>query len=175
MIVINFRIYNKEFDSIELFSPKNTDLIKPLFFKALETFKSKYDGYKYDILKCFYMILKYAAKNFQTAPPLCSATLQKKIKYCINENFRNPDFTVETFAKMMHLSEVSLRKHVRLIYNKSPKQLISDMRLDYALMLINSREFKIYEVSHLCGFSDEKYFVTLFKKRFSVTPAKYLS
>lgn len=172
MIAIDFRIYNREFEYAEFLRPENIETIRPLFLKILEISKLKYSGYKYDISKYFYMIMKAAAENFNTHTAE-ENTLKEKISRCVSENYRNADFTVERLADMMHMSEVTLRKHTHMLFDKPPKQLISDMRLNYAKMLINSKEFKIYEISHLSGFSDEKYFGTLFKRKFGTTPAKY--
>ena len=80
---------------------------------------------------------------------------------------------MKDLALLMYMSEVTLRKYVRELFGKSPKELIADMRMEYAVSLINSREFKVFEVAEMSGFASEKYFGTLFKRKFGVTPAKY--
>lgn len=80
---------------------------------------------------------------------------------------------MKDLAAMLYMSEVTLRKYSRELFGMPPKQLIADMRMEYALSLINSREFKVFEVAEMSGYADEKYFGTLFKRKFGVTPARY--
>lgn len=170
MIVVNFKLYNRLFDAIELFQPEKTDDIAELFKKMVQISTEKRAGYKYRLMRHFYKILELAAKNFDEPD---EEKINEGIKKALYENYRNSDLSVSKLAKMLYISEVTLRKYVHDMSGKSPKQLITDMRMEYAASLLNSQEFKVFEVAEMSGFASEKYFGTLFKKRFGVTPAKY--
>ncbi|HAA99937.1 MAG TPA: hypothetical protein DCE08_00100 [Ruminococcaceae bacterium] len=172
MIAVNFKIYNRIFKKIELFQPKNFEDIRTLFEKMVSVSKEKRRGYKYKLIQLFYEILELATKNFD-GEERKDNRMREQINRFVCENYKNPDFTVKDLALLMYMSEVTLRKYVRELFGKSPKELIADMRMEYAVSLINSREFKVFEVAEMSGFASEKYFGTLFKRKFGVTPAKY--
>lgn len=117
-------------------------------------------------------MLELAAKNFD-GEEKDGDRVRGQVNRFVCENYRNPDFTVKDLAAMMYMSEVTLRKYACELFGMPPKQLIADMRMEYALSLINSREFKVFEVAEMSGFADEKYFGTLFKRKFGVTPTRY--
>lgn len=171
MIVVNFKLYNRLFDAIELFQPEKAIDIAALFKKMVQISTEKRSGYKYRLMQYFYKILELAAKNFDE--PDKEGKINEEIKKALYENYRNPDFSVSKLAKILYMSEVTLRKYVHELFGKSPQQLITDIRMEYAASLLNSKEFKVFEVAEMSGFTSEKYFGTLFKKRFGVTPAKY--
>ncbi len=172
MIVVNFKLYNRLFEKIELFRPRNSDEIRALFKEMVYISTEKRSGYKYELMRRFYEILGLAAKNFD-GEEKDGDRVRGQINRFVCENYRNPDFTVKDLAAMMYMSEVTLRKYARELFGMPPKRLIADMRMEYALSLINSREFKVFEVAEMSGFADEKYFGTLFKRKFGVTPARY--
>ena len=50
---------------------------------------------------------------------------------------------------------------------------INLMRINEAKSLLINSDTKIADIAHMCGFSDEKYFMKQFKKFESVTPTQY--
>ena len=50
---------------------------------------------------------------------------------------------------------------------------IQILRLETAKEKIKSGNFKISEISALCGFKDASYFTRCFKKRYGMTPTEY--
>ena len=55
----------------------------------------------------------------------------------------------------------------------TPMNYIQILRLETAKEKIKSGNFKISEISALCGFSDVSYFTRCFKKRYGMTPTEY--
>uniref|UniRef100_UPI002631CB41 helix-turn-helix domain-containing protein n=1 Tax=uncultured Aquimarina sp. TaxID=575652 RepID=UPI002631CB41 len=61
------------------------------------------------------------------------------------------------------------------ITNKSPNQLISSVRLQYAKELLLDQENTVAEIAFRTGFSSPSYFSKCFKKEFSVSPSELVS
>ena len=66
------------------------------------------------------------------------------------------------------------------LYNLSKKYLdttlgerILNHRLKFAERLLHNNDFSINEVAEKCGFSDYKYFIKLFKRKYGLTPGQY--
>ena len=91
----------------------------------------------------------------------------------IHENFREPDISVANLAKISYLSETYFRKVFNRIYGVSPNKYIRNLRLEWALSLLESGEFSVLEVAARSGFSDAKYFSREFKKKYLKPPGAY--
>lgn len=50
---------------------------------------------------------------------------------------------------------------------------INRIRISVSKNLLANRTLSIYEVANMCGFSDEKYFMKLFKRYEGITPTQY--
>lgn len=53
-------------------------------------------------------------------------------------------------------------------------QLTPKQYLKQAVFLLQSGYYTVTQVAHFCGFTDEKYFSTAFKKMNGCQPSKYL-
>ena len=47
---------------------------------------------------------------------------------------------------------------------------LENVRLDEALELISSTDFKIYDISFMVGYNSYEYFIRAFKKKFNYLP-----
>ena len=47
------------------------------------------------------------------------------------------------------------------------------MRMEKAKKLLQESEFKIYEISEICGYNSVKHFISAFKKYTGTTPMQY--
>lgn len=57
--------------------------------------------------------------------------------------------------------------------NTTLTNYINKTRIEISKSLISNYDLSIKEVAYSCGFSDEKYFMKLFKKAESMTPSQY--
>jgi DNA-binding response OmpR family regulator len=96
----------------------------------------------------------------------------KKMLEVIQLNMANADFNKNSFAVEMNVSSSLLYKKVKLLTDQSPTDFIKTVRMDYALKLLQSRNYNITEVSELCGFNSIGYFSTVFKKYYGKSPTE---
>ncbi|HFL3174641.1 TPA: helix-turn-helix domain-containing protein, partial [Clostridioides difficile] len=47
-------------------------------------------------------------------------------------------------------------------------------RMQKAVELLKSDQYKVYEIAEMVGFSDYKYFIKVFKKYIGCSPAKFM-
>lgn len=98
----------------------------------------------------------------------------KKVTELVLENLIDPDFSVEKLSSMMATSRPVLFRKFKAITGDAPQQFISQVRLRKAVELLQLKQHNINEVAYMTGFSDPKYFSTLFKKHFGKSPREYL-
>lgn len=90
----------------------------------------------------------------------------------INNNFRM-DLTLEEIAKSNNISV----SYMMAIWSKeidmSPIEYMHAIRISEACVYLKNKGAKIKEIAAQVGYSDEKYFMRVFKKYKGVTPSEY--
>ena len=88
------------------------------------------------------------------------------------ENLNEP-LSVPELADKFQISPVYLHKLFKQIFYKSPKQVLKDMRILNAKMLLALTDKSITEIAASCGFSNPVYFAEVFKSSAGVSPSQY--
>lgn len=99
--------------------------------------------------------------------------IEPAIRY-IKKNYKLPNLTNETVAKECNISEVYLRKLFNKYLNVTPKQYITELRLQKARQLLSEGVLKINSVSEECGFQSSYNFSRFFKEKTGITPTEYM-
>ncbi|MBE7066829.1 MAG: helix-turn-helix domain-containing protein [Ruminococcaceae bacterium] len=76
-------------------------------------------------------------------------------------------------SAMLHMSEEYFRKLYKEAYGISPHNAIIDKRIKKACRLLQSGFFSVNEVAEKVGFTNSKYFSTLFHKAMNMSPIAY--
>ena len=105
--------------------------------------------------------------NYETANPVVHQTLQY-----ILYNFRKK-ITMQELGQKAHVSP----NHLALLFKQSTgttcMQMIADLRMQYALKLLENPNLSIETISEQSGFSAVSYFISVFRKRFGITPKEF--
>ncbi len=92
----------------------------------------------------------------------------------IEINLSDSEFSVENFEKALGMSHAALYRKFKTLIGKTPLDFINQYRLKKAAELLQTRNYNINEVAYMVGFSDPKYFSTVFKKYFGNNASEYL-
>ncbi len=90
----------------------------------------------------------------------------------IKNNFTQP-LQIADLANQCHLSVSALERRFRKVLGKTPKQLITQLRLDQARRLLVETDRPIYLVAEQCGFVDPNYFSRQFFHEFGESPREF--
>ena len=173
LFAIHFNIENSKLNSIQVVTPKNPELFKELFEKLYNAYNLKHTGYKYNALSILYKILEQLQIENEIGYKKPDK-LRVALDY-INENYQSNNLSVSDIADYLGVSEVYLRKLFHKKLNLSPIQFLTKIRLSKANKLLESGYYTIEEITSLTGFSDAKYFSTVYKKHYGFPPSHYLS
>lgn len=91
----------------------------------------------------------------------------------VEQNFRDSDIDVNSFARSMNVSRSLLYLKSKSILGMSPNNYILDYRICRAKQMLEQMDVVVSEVAFACGFSDPKYFCRCFKKATGKTPTEY--
>ena len=96
-----------------------------------------------------------------------------KLTGIIEENMINPDLDVSFIVDKMAMSRASLYNKLKDLAGISIGDFVTKLRLAKAVRLLADKELSIQEISEKCGFSQQRYFSTVFKLAFGTTPTRY--
>lgn len=96
-----------------------------------------------------------------------------KAKEILLNNLQNPP-SIVTLAKMVHLSEVKLKRGFKQIYKTSPYQLLVSHKMNLAKNMLERGEYNINEIALQVGYKFANNFTNAFYKEFKIRPKDIL-
>jgi AraC-like DNA-binding protein len=90
----------------------------------------------------------------------------------IVEHLSDSEFTIDQLCREMAMSRTLFYVKLKSYTGKSPQDFIRVIRLERASALLRSGR-SVTDAATLAGFDNPKYFSTVFKKYFGVSPSKY--
>ena len=91
----------------------------------------------------------------------------------INEHMDNGDLMVEEIAKGVNMSRSVFFKKLKALTGLSPNELLKDVRIKRAAVLIKENCYSIQQIAFMVGFTDAHYFSRCFKQVYGMTPSEY--
>lgn len=98
----------------------------------------------------------------------------EKINKIIIKNIKS-DITIEQLAKEVYVSKSTLDKKIRKFKQVNISTYIREIRLNYAISLIEAGEINVDTLASESGFNSTSYFSVCFKNYTSLSPKKYIS
>lgn len=98
----------------------------------------------------------------------------QKLNLLIHENLANPDLNVAFIASGMAMSRTTLYSKFSQLSDISIGDYVTRFRMVEATRLLSShKEMSIQDVADRTGFSSARYFSTVFKQNYGMTPTEY--
>ena len=99
--------------------------------------------------------------------------LLKNIEQYVLQNMSRGQISLEEMANAMGMGRVPFFHRVRTITNKTPAELIRDLRLKHACVLLKKTNINMSELASNVGFMTAENFITVFKEKFGLSPLEY--
>ncbi len=100
-----------------------------------------------------------------------STVVREVIQY-LKDNYAQP-IRIRDIATQVHMSERHVSRLFLKATNKTIKTYLTDLRLDKACNLLLQMNVPITEVAEQTGYPDMRYFSTLFRRQFGITPSAF--
>jgi len=97
--------------------------------------------------------------------PLDDSFLARSVQM-IEQNLADPDFTADNIARKLQLTKTHYTKKLKVLTGKEPVQLIKEMRLEKAKVLLEKRAGTPQAIAELVGFTNPGTFSLAFKEYF---------
>ncbi len=93
-----------------------------------------------------------------------------QLKEIVRQNMGNADLKVDDLGHQLGISRVQLYRKVKVLTGTSPVDLLRQMRLERARILLSTTTKTVAEIAYEVGFGNPSYFATCFKKQFGRLP-----
>lgn len=118
-------------------------------------------------------LANFILKHSQPADELTRAV--RKAAIDLAENFYIPNISPATILKESGYSEDYIRAQFKKIYEKTPGEFLTELRIEHAKHLIHvyGSALPLLEIAERCGFADYTYFSQKFKEVVGQSPRHY--
>lgn len=110
--------------------------------------------------------------NQSSEMPASDKAFVDKAVDIIIANMSNPEFDIEQLCREMAMSRTLFFGRLKSLTGKAPQEFIRVLKLERAAELLKQKT-PVAEVAVMTGFANSKYFSTVFKKHFGVSPSKF--
>lgn len=132
--------------------------------------------YQGKILELLALYFSYKKPDIEACPFLKDQDTLRKIKQVKEYILKNIDVPpgLKELSKWAGLNEYQLKAGFKEIYGNTIYGYLLDHKLDNARVLLDSKKYQVAEVAYQIGYANPSHFIAAFKKKFGVTPKKYL-
>ena len=109
--------------------------------------------------------------NEPTLNPQDQAFVERATQLVL-DNLSNTDFNIDRLCRELAMSRTLCYGKLKTLTGQSPQDFIRLIRLEQAALFLRQGQ-SVLDVSIKAGFVNVKYFSTVFKKQFGVSPSKY--
>lgn len=97
----------------------------------------------------------------------------EEAKAFILENYMKEEMNVDLVCKYLHMSTAYFSTLFKKEVGKTCIAYITDLKLEKALELLNTTDYKTYMIASMVGYTEQNYFSYVFKKKYGISPSKY--
>ena len=94
----------------------------------------------------------------------------EKLKEAIHKNMSNPNLKMDDLGEELGLRRVQLYRKVKALTGLSPVELLRQMRLQQAYVLLGSTTKTVAEIAYEVGFNTPGYFSKCFREQYGKLP-----
>ena len=105
-------------------------------------------------------------------PPRAADQLMESVKLEISSRV-SERFAMSEIAENAGLSPVALLRRFRRAFGQTPSEYLSDLRIGLAEHLLCETDLPLAVIADKCGYENEYYFSTCFRKKIGVPPGVY--
>jgi len=104
---------------------------------------------------------------------LMDRQLMKNVEQYVLQNMSRGQISLEEMASAMGMGRVPFFHKIRNITTKTPAEVVRDIRLKHACVLLTKTNINMSELAINIGFSTAENFINIFKDKYGMTPLEY--
>lgn len=170
---INFEVEGEMPADIFAFSTKKQAFFETAFSELYRVWTEREAGYYARALSYFYRIIAEMTRE-ETSERVDTAYIKLKPALSLMySNYMEPGLSVADLAAHIGVSETYFRRIFKRVMGECPLDYLNKLRMSYAKEHLGGGSYTVESVAEMCGFRDSKYFATVFKKMYGISPSEY--
>jgi AraC-like DNA-binding protein len=140
-----------------------------------QIWEEKKPGYKTLCTSLLYKLLYEMCRTQQQETGAGTATgkLSRSVDH-IHTYYKDGHLSIRHLAELSSVSETYFRRLFKELYGVSPNQYITNLKMEYAAQMLQSKLYTVTQVSDEVGYTSVKYFERVFKQHYGTTPTEYM-
>lgn len=134
-------------------------------FERFDTYQQLYDW------TCGFC--QRVCNKMDTSTTTYHAKLCKQVESFIEQNFTDNSLSLTDIARAVGVSNAYLSALYKKITGQNISDTITKLRIQKACQLLTCSELSLKDISVQCGYSNQYYFSSSFKKSLNITPSAY--
>jgi AraC-like DNA-binding protein len=132
--------------------------------------------YQGKVLELLALYFSEKKPNTESCPFLNDQDNVRKIKNAKEHLLKHIEAppTLKDLARIAGLNEYQLKAGFKEIYGNTVFGYLLDHKLDNGRVLLDTKKYQVAEVAYQIGYTNPSHFISAFRKKFGVTPKKYL-
>ncbi|MBE7040686.1 MAG: helix-turn-helix domain-containing protein [Ruminococcaceae bacterium] len=118
--------------------------------------------------------ISYISTKEEEAGKSNADALVEALTEYIDIHYKDADITVQKIAERFSYSAKYVSSVFKKKMNISLNKYINQLRIQYAIRLLENNVTPVSYISTLCGFSDPLYFSKVFRRKMGMSPSAYL-
>lgn len=174
--IIKTFYHKKESNNYLIFHTKENLLIKGVMKRLLSEYFDKKIGsdtaiHAYILLLFTELLRNYRENMGQSTIKNLDRTIIREVQNYLRKNYKTA--TLKKTAEHFHFNHDYLSKLIKNSTGVSFTDLLQEIKLKEACVLLENTDLPIAEITHTIGYSNLSYFYKIFKKKYKVTPIEY--
>lgn len=122
------------------------------------------------LYQCFRWYQELLLKNKEKSQ---TKVMVEGIKELIEANLGLEELTLEWIAQKVHFSAIYVRQIFKQETGEPIMEYVISKRMEKAAKMLKKSDVKIQDVANECGYSNQRYFASSFKKYYGCTPTDF--
>lgn len=173
LVILHLEVYGDAEEAAEVLRVPDPSAAGELFRALLSLWEEKAEGYEHRAAAMLHHFLAgLSSAGRRSLSSRAEALIGRGVEY-LSEHYRDPAISTREIAAHCSVSEEYFRRLYKEAFGLSPHRAIVEKRIRYAMELLRSTDLSVEEIAYRSGFSDCKYFSTLFRKEMRLSPSAY--
>ena len=109
---------------------------------------------------------------FNNAHSASSTYVGEAVKKIVNSY--QEKISIDTIAKELGISKSYLSRKFKEQFGKTFLEALNQFRIQQSIKILAEGKYRVYEVAFMCGFSEYKYFHSVFRQYTNMSPSQFL-
>ena len=153
---------------------KKRPFFESAFSEMYRVWVGRESGYYARATSYFYRIISEIVREGEEESRDASYLKLKPALSLIYSGYMDPGLSVSSLAEHIGVSDTYFRRIFERCMGERPLEFINGVRIGHAAEHLASGFYNVESVAEMCGFSDAKYFSTVFKRIKGMSPTEYV-